>query len=139
MNINEILKTEESKISFLVGLVFLSKIDGVIDETEKDFFTNAATALALSSEGKNQLSSSWDEEKMPQLKFTNKKEKLFFVMQAIQLSNIDNVYSETERSFIYDVASNLDISEESVEKIENWVKEGIKWQADGEKLLDLEV
>ncbi|MBC5628732.1 hypothetical protein H8S20_07505 [Clostridium sp. NSJ-6] len=138
MNINEILKTEESKKNFLIGLVFLAKVDGNIDETEKYFFLNAAEGLQLSEESQNAVNLSWSQEIMSELKFENNREKLFFLMQGIQLSNIDNSYSDKERSFIYKVASDLAISNESVERIEAWVEEGIKWQNEGIKLLDLE-
>ncbi len=137
MNINEILKTEESKKNFLIGLVFLSRVDGV-DESEKVFFANAAEGLQLSEEAQNAVNLSWSQDVMPEIKFEDNKEKLFFLMQGIQLSNIDNSYSDKERSFIYKVASDLDITNESVQRIEAWVEEGIKWQSEGIKLLDLE-
>lgn len=139
MNINEILKTEESRISFLIGLVFLSKVDGIVDEREQSFFMGSAIALDLNSEAQDRIHSSWNEEEMPQLKFVDTKEKLFFIMQAIQLANIDNSYSDIERNFIYTVAANLDIPKDLVKKIEPWVEDGIRWQTEGKKLLDLEV
>lgn len=138
MNINDILKTEESRKSFLIGLVFLSRVDGV-DESEKIFFANAAAGLNLSEESQNEVNLSWTKEEMPELKFEDKKAALFFIMQAIQLSNVDNSYTERERAYIYNTATKLGLSNESVEKIELWVEEGLRWQAEGVKLLDLEV
>ncbi|MEO2506542.1 hypothetical protein ABHA01_01995 [Clostridium paraputrificum] len=139
MNINEILKTDESRKSFLLGLVFLSKCDGVVDEEEKKFFLNAAIALQISENSKREIDLAWNQEVMPKLSFSNKKEKLFFIMQAIQLSNVENFYSTEEKKFIYSVASDLGVSKESVQEIEVWVEEGIRWQVRGEKLLELEV
>ena len=137
MEINEILKTEESRKSFLIGLVFLSRVDGV-DESEKIFFENAAAALELSDEAQNEVNLSWTKEDMPELKFEDKKASLFFIMQAIQLSNVDNSYTEKEKAFIYNIATNIGLTNESVYKIERWVEEGLKWQAEGDKLLDME-
>lgn len=137
MNINEILKTEEERKSFLIGLVFLSRVDGV-DESEKVFFANAAVGLNLSEESKREVELSWTQEVMPELKFENSKSALFFIMQAIQLSNVDNSYTEKEKNYIYDVATKIGLSKESVEKVELWVEEGIRWQAEGIKLLSLE-
>ena len=96
MDINKILKTEESRKNFLIGLVFLSRVDGV-DESEKIFFENAAAALELSDEAQNEVNLSWTKEDMPELKFEDKKASLFFIMQAIQLSNVDNSYTEKEK------------------------------------------
>lgn len=138
MDINEILKTEESRKSFLIGLVFLSKVDGV-DESEKVFFENAAASLRLSEEARAEVNLSWDQEVMPEIKFEDKKASLFFMIQAIQLSNVDNFYSEAEKEYIYNVAKKLKISNDSVRKIEAWVEEGLKWQAKGNELLSLEV
>ena len=137
MDINEILKTEESRKNFLIGLVFLSRVDGV-DESEKIFFENAAAALELSDEAQNEVNLSWTKEDMPELKFEDKKASLFFIMQAIQLSNVDNSYTEKEKAFIYNIATKIGLTNESVYKIERWVEEGLKWQAEGDKLLDME-
>lgn len=137
MDINKILKTEESRKNFLIGLVFLSRVDGV-DESEKIFFENAAAALELSDEAQNEVNLSWTKEDMPELKFEDKKASLFFIMQAIQLSNVDNSYTEKEKAFIYNIATKIGLTNESVYKIERWVEEGLKWQAEGDKLLDME-
>ena len=137
MDINKILKTEESRKNFLIGLVFLSRVDGV-DESEKIFFENAAAALELSDEAQNEVNLSWNKEDMPELKFEDKKASLFFIMQAIQLSNVDNSYTEKEKAFIYNIATKIGLTNESVYKIERWVEEGLKWQAEGDKLLDME-
>lgn len=139
MKIDEILKTEAVKRDFLIGLAYLSKVDGVVDESEKAFFLNAAASLQLSEESLNEINLCWTNDIMPELNFDTKKQKLFFLTQAIQLSSIDNVYSEEEKGFVHESALKLDISKESVEKIENWVKEGIEWQNRGNKLLELEV
>ena len=75
---------------------------------------------------------------MPVSKFEDKKDSLFFRMQAIQLSNIDNSYTEKERAFIYKIATKIVLTNESVYRIERWVEEVLKWQAEDDKLLDME-
>jgi len=139
MQINEILKTEAAKRSFLVGLVFLSKADGVVDESEKSFFLNAAASLELSEESVNEIDSCWAKDVMPKLVFNSKREKLFFLVQAVQLCNVDNVYCEEEKQLVNKLALDLGVTNDSVEKIEAWVKVGMEWQAEGDKLLELEV
>ncbi len=138
MNINEILKSELSKRDFLIGLVYLSKLDGVIDSLEKAFFIDAANSLQLSKEMTDQINACWANDVLPELNFQNKTEKLFFLIQAIQLCNVDSIYSEKEKEYIYQTALNLGISIESVQEIEEWVSEGVKWQSKGNALLELE-
>ena len=138
MNINEILKTEESRKNFLIGLVFLARVDDV-EESEKVFFENASASLKLSELSKSEINLSWTKADMPELHFENKRASLFFIIQAVQLANDDNSYTEKERDFIYNAATKLGLSNESVNKIELWVEEGLKWQEKGEKLLDMEV
>lgn len=139
MQINEILKTEGSKRNFLIGLLFLSKADGVVEDSEKSFFLGTAASLKLSEQSVNEINSYWTRDEMPELVFESKKEKLFFLIQAIQLCNVDSIYSEQEKQFIHKIASDLGVTNNSVEKIEDWVKAGSEWQAEGDKLLELEV
>ncbi|MEG0772683.1 DUF533 domain-containing protein [Clostridium sp.] len=138
MQINEILKTETAKRNFLMGLVFLAKVDGVVDETERTFFLNAASSLQLSSESVNEINSCWNKEVMPEINFDNKEEKLFFILQAVQLCSVDGGYTEKERLFIHELAKKLGLKSDSVEKIEAWVERGIQWQAEGNQLLKME-
>ena len=62
---------------------------------------------------------------------------MFFFIQAIQLSWIDNDYCEAERNEIRKLADELEISAESVEKVEKWVEEGMEWNKKGDELLKL--
>lgn len=138
MEINKILKTESAKRNFLIGLVYLAKADGVVDESEKVFFLNAGASLKLSKESIDEINSCWTKDAMPEITFETKKEKLFFLIQAVQLCNVDNAYTVEEKEFVHKIASDLGVTKESVEKIEAWVKEGIEWQAKGDMLLEVE-
>lgn len=139
MQINEILKTEVAKRNFLIGLVFLSRADGVVLESEKSFFLNAAASLELSEESVDEINSCWTKDVMPELVFNSKKEKLFFLVQAIQLANVDYDYAVQEKQLIDKIALDFGVTNDSVEKIEAWVKAGLEWQAEGDMLLELEV
>ena len=69
--------------------------------------------------------------------FETTEEKMFFFIQAIQLSWIDNDYCEAERKEIRKLADELEISAESVKKEEKWVEEGMEWNKKGDELLKL--
>ena len=139
MNINEILTTEQSKINFLKGLIFLSKIDGNTDENERLFFTNASLSLNLTQESLKELDKCWTIEKPIAPNFETNKEKIFFFIQAIQLCNIDSTYTIEEKNLIRSYANSLNFSLDFILKIEDWVERGLKWQKEGNDFLNMEV
>lgn len=138
MNIREILKTEESKLNFLGGLIRLSKIDGNVSEDEKIFFSQAAVQLEMKENTISLLESYWSSEDKINVKFETKREGLFFIQQAVQLCAVDGVYSDKEKREIRLLGKELSLLESSIEKIETWVEDGLKWQALGETLLGIE-
>ncbi|MBP2033220.1 tellurite resistance protein [Clostridium algifaecis] len=138
MNIREILKTEESKLNFLGGLIRLAKIDGSVSEDEKIFFSQAAVQLEMKENTISLLENYWSSEDKINVKFETKREGLFFIQQAVQLCAIDGVYNDKEKKEIRLLGKELNLLESSVEKIETWVEDGLKWQALGETLLCIE-
>lgn len=138
MEINDILKSEEARRSFLIGLAFLSKADGNVNEQEKIFFQNAAHSLDLSSESTSEVNNCWDKTEMPELLFPDHASKIFFVREALQLSYISGGFSEKEKSFIHETARHLGISLSTLTAIEDWVVAGMDWKKSGDGLLTLE-
>ena len=136
MGIEE-LKSQEAKINFLKGLIRISKIDGKVDNSEWSFFLQAGNAMGLDGGDLAQLQSCWNTSEPIQVTFSEASEKAFFFIQAIQLCWIDNSYDESERKEIRKLAFELHFSEASIEKIEQWVQEGIEWNKKGDSLLKL--
>lgn len=66
------------------------------------------------------------------------REKMFFLIQAVQLCWIDNKYVDSEQKEMRTIANELGISMGALEKVEKWVSEGIEWNTKGNKLLELE-
>lgn len=138
-NIEYILDSKASKMNFMNGLILLAQADGVIDNQEEQFFINAATGLGLQDEEIRLLKENIENNAFSiKINFVNKKQTLFFIKEAMQLSYLDNNYSIEERNIIEEIAKLNSISKSSIEVIENWVIEGIQWKSSGEKLLDLE-
>lgn len=133
----EILTTTDSKVNFMKGIIRITKSDGIIDEREKILFNQLITALNIPNEYLASINDCWDREEI-HISFDNNRQKLFFIMQAIQLGWIDEDYSEPEKREIRKMASELGISELSVEKIETWVLEGLDWTKKGDALIELE-
>ena len=133
MNTYDILKTRNAKVNFLKGLIRVSMSDGVVPDVEKEFYRKSAYGLGLDDEAVAEIENSDYKE----IVFETTEEKMFFFIQAIQLSWIDNGYCEAERNEIRKLADELEISAESIEKVEKWVEEGMEWNKKGDELLKL--
>ena len=138
---NELYQTQEDKIMFMHGLIRLAKADGIIDETELDYFKQASYNMGIEPEAVEQLYVELTTDNVEldykEMSFDSKKKSLFFLREAIQLCYIDSEYSDEEQLEIRNIANELDISFYAVDKIEAWVLRGFEWQKEGELLLDL--
>ncbi len=145
MELTQMYLTEEERVNFLKGMVRMARIDGVVEEEERVFFRNLLIALAISEENAAKLENSLDADMESaeiknylSISFNTKKQAIFFLEEAIQLCYIDGVYHEKEQKEIRLITKELNISAETLDKVEKWVQEGIAWQAKGEALLSLE-
>ena len=138
---NELYQTQEDRIMFMHGLIRLAKADGIVDETEIDFFKQAAYNFGIDPDAVEQLYIELTTDNVEldykEMSFDSKKKSLFFLREAIQLCYIDSEYSDEEQLEIRNIANELDISFDAVDKIEAWVLRGFEWQKEGELLLDL--
>ena len=138
---NELYQTQEDKIMFMHGLIRLAKADGIIDETELDYFKQASYNMGIEPDAVEQLYVELTTDNVEldykEMSFDSKKKSLFFLREAIQLCYIDSEYSEEEQLEIRNIANELDISFDAIDKIEAWVLRGFEWQKEGELLLDL--
>lgn len=71
------------------------------------------------------------------LAFGTDREKMFFLIQAVQLCWVDNNYSEAEQKELRNICQQIDISEEALREVEAWAQEGVEWNKRGEALLEL--
>lgn len=137
MEIKEILKTKEARTSFLKGLIRLANADGVVDESEFVFYRQAAIALELDEEEIIALEKVKGEGHEIMLDFGTDREKMFFLIQAVQLCWVDNNYSDAEQEELRNICREIAISEESLKVVEAWAQEGVEWNKRGEALLEL--
>ena len=137
MDIREILSTKESKINFLKGLIRLAKVDGVVDDREFVFYKQVATVLELDNEEIDALEQVRNGIADLSIDFESDRQKMFFIVQAVQLCWIDNEYCAAEKQEIRKICREIGISEESLKIVEEWAYEGIEWNKRGEKLLEL--
>lgn len=137
MDIKEILQTKGARVNFLKGLIRLANADGVVDENEFAFYRQAAIALELGEEEILALEKAKSEGREITLEFKTDREKMFFLIQAVQLCWVDNNYSEAERKELRNICWEIAISEESLKAVEVWAQEGVEWNKRGEMLLEL--
>lgn len=137
MDIKKILQTKKSRISFLKGLIRLANADGVVDESEFVFYRQAAIALELDEEEIIALEKVKGEGHEIMLDFGTDREKMFFLIQAVQLCWVDNNYSDSEQEELRNICREIAISEESLKVVEAWAQEGVEWNKRGEALLEL--
>ncbi|MBD5474867.1 MAG: hypothetical protein HDR17_02610 [Lachnospiraceae bacterium] len=137
MDIMEILQTREARINFLKGLIRLAKADGIVDEKEFAFYQQAAISLQLGEEEILTLDKIKSEEHKIALDFEADREKMFFLIQAVQLCWMDNNYSEAEQKELRTICQEIAISEEALKAVEAWAQEGVEWNKRGETLLAL--
>lgn len=146
INMLEILNDEKSRVSFLKGLINLAKvteisegISGIACE-EKVFLQNAMSALGLSESIKSELELFAESKEIDMnISFENLRQALFFLREGLQICYIEGKYQQAEKEMIEKFAQRLNISLETVDKIEAWVQEGIQWSLRGDTLLELEV
>lgn len=137
MEIKEILQTNEARVNFLKGLIRLAQADGVVDENEFVFYRQVAAVLELGEAEVESLEKLKDGTIEITVNFETDREKMFFLVQAVQLCWVDNNYSDAERKEIQDMCQEMDISVGALEKVEQWVSEGMEWNKRGEALLEL--
>lgn len=137
MEITEILQTNEARVNFLKGLIRLAQADGVVDENEFVFYRQVAVVLELGEAEVESLEKLKDGTNEITFHFDTDREKMFFLVQAVQLCWVDNNYSDAERKEIQDMCQEMNISGEALEKVEQWVSEGMEWNKRGETLLEL--
>lgn len=137
MNAKEILKTEKSRSNFLKGLMRLANADGIVDDTEIIFYRQIAAVLDLDQRYVEQLENLRGNESKVHLEFDTDEEKMFFLIQAVQLCWVDNDYSDEEKVEIRKICQEINISNDALEAVEEWAKEGMEWNRRGEGLLKL--
>ena len=137
MRVEDVLTTTESKLNFLKGLIRIAKSDSVLAETELNFYKQAAYSMGLTEGDIEILNECWTSSEKISFQFETSEEKMFFIVQAVQLCWIDDDYVEAERIEMRRISNELNISLKSLEKIEAWVEEGMKWNKKGDELLKL--
>ncbi len=136
MDINVILKNKTDKINFFRGLIRLAKCDCNVSLEEKEYFAAAAIQFELDSNDINNLNQCWDTSEEIEIIFSSKGIGYFFIREGIQLCSVDRKYDDAEKTEIKKLTQELDLDNDKVKMIEDWVERGMNWQMEGDKLIE---
>lgn len=137
----EIYQEEEEKFDFMKGLIRIARADGVIAPEEQIMFANAVVGAGITENAAKELQEALVARDIKKeyfaMSFPKKKQSLYFLREAIQLSNVDGKYDPQEKKEIKAIAKELNISSDNVKALEKWVKAGLAWRKEGDKLLNI--
>lgn len=125
---------EKEALLKLVG--FLATSDDEVAPEERKFVLDLAHDLNVSAEGvfKQGVGDDLDELCSP---FDRDSAKKVALVELVDLALTDAEYFAEEKAAVRRVAEQMDISEDVVEKIEDWVRRGQQWHQEGRDLLGL--
>ena len=131
----QFLGAKEDKVNYLKGLIRMAKVDGKVLESEKEYYSSVINGMNLSDSEVDSLNDLWESTNEIDLSFTSKKEALFFIQSAIQISMVDEDYDVTDKKEIRKIADELNVESTAVSAIEAWVEEGLAWRKKGEDII----
>ncbi|MFN4150221.1 MAG: hypothetical protein ACK4IX_04705 [Candidatus Sericytochromatia bacterium] len=110
--IKEVYPTSESKLTFIKGLIFIIKADGIIHPKELELINTLVSLLDLSEEDKKQVSLISDlDDYDSSLKFDNKAQELFFIKEGFRMCLIDENYHPSEKELLIKIANDFGLSD----------------------------
>lgn len=134
--IEEVLKTDQAKLNYLKGLVRVALADGSTDSSEAGYFNEIAAGIGLAPAAVESVESLWDTYAYVAVHFDTRREKIYFLMQALFLAWADSDLSDKELQEIHNMATELEVDDITLKKIEDWVSEGVNWMNAGSELLE---
>ncbi len=134
LEIRDVIKTEESRINYLRGLIRIAESDKNKTSAEEGYIYRMAEIVGAS------YTEIWQaENEYPlSIQFVTKQEKMLFLMQALYMCWLDDDYSNAEREEIIAIGDELGVDPSEIDEIESWIKRGIDWLKTGASLLELE-
>lgn len=136
--IRDVIRTEDSRINYLRGLIRIAECDENKTLAEEGFISNIAEIIGASYSEILQAEEQEEiEDSAAMITFESKQEKSLFLMQALYMCWLDDDYSDAERKEIFEIGTAFGIDTAEIEKIEAWVKQGFEWMSAGAELIGL--
>jgi tellurite resistance protein len=124
------LNSEEQRV-LLELLIFMAKADGKVVDIEDEVLHQYAELLDVDFDeldgnlGPDQL--------IPQLE--NPASRVIVLQEMLRLAHIDGLFSDDEQEAILTMAQYMGIPTDLLQRVDEWVLEGLKWVWQGEELL----
>lgn len=131
----KIFSTNDAKYNFILGCARIAGADGNICDEEVDYLTAVAHQMGMGLDKISDVLMSV-KRRDGRVKFKTKFQGLFLIKELLQICYVDGSYTTQERAELYVLAEELGIPRNEVEKLEEWVSDGIEWRNRGEKLLE---
>jgi tellurite resistance protein len=125
------LQPEEQRV-MLELLIYLAKADGTVADIEQEILQNYATLVEVDF-------SSLDGNLTPEIlipKLTSPVSRAVVLQELLRLSHLDGVFSQGEGKALLNVADRMGFPVDLVQRLDEWVVDGLKWVWRGEDLLD---
>ena len=122
----------DERVAMMELLAYLAKTDGKLSDVNQEVLREYAELLEIDPGAID--SDLTPEELVPQ--FQNPASRVVVLQEVFRLANLDGVFTIGEESAILDIASLMGFPMEFVQRVEQWVLDGLEWTLQGEKLID---
>jgi tellurite resistance protein len=122
----------DERMAMMELLAYLAKTDGKITEVNQEVLREYAELLEVDPPEID--SDITPEELVPQ--FQSPASRVVVLQEVFRLANLDGVFTIGEESAIIDIASLMGFPMEFVQRVEQWVLDGLDWTLTGEKLIE---
>lgn len=124
--------TSDEQRAMLELLVHIARADGKIVDIEQQILENYATLVdvdfaSLQCDGTVEASV----ERLPSMV-----SRAIVLQEMLRLSHLDGLFTDRERTAILAIAELMGIPISLVQKLDEWVVDGLRWVWRGEDLLD---
>jgi len=122
----------DERMAMMELLMYLAKTDGKMPELYHDVLREYAEILEVDlREIDGDLT---PEELVPQ--FQSPSSRVVVLQEVFRLAQLDGIFTIGEESVILDIASLMGFPMDFVQRVEQWVIEGMEWTLRGEQLLE---
>lgn len=120
---------EEQQIAYMKALSFLAKVDGHVDESEKDYISEMAIFYGVSTDKLREIAANEDAEKVfgAVKKIKDRRASLELIKDMCLLAHQDEVLSDEEVLFIGQIGEAMNVSLDKIEQISKWIIDRIIW------------
>jgi len=141
MNILDFSVPDCDRTVFIKIMAYLAQVDNEVSLEEKQFIDDLIFAWKLDEESIKEIYEILEKgSSIDSLlgEINEKKTGYLLIQELITLAHIDGNYGKEEKTAIIRIAFQLNVSPSRVEKLEQWVLDGLEWRKRGIELIKVE-